>query len=98
MPEPAKNAKFQAGLCAASALTRKSKATPRRISPTSISATGRYSAVRIMPCAFGNAISRMPTPSTSQVSLASQKGPMLAIIVSLCGSSARCSSRPTPRS
>jgi len=48
---------------------------------------------------LGKAISKMPTPSTSQVSLASQNGPMLAIIMSLCSSeSALSSNAPTPRS
>ena len=79
-------------------MTRKSKATPRMISPTSISATGRYSAVSTMPCAFGKATSRMPTPSTSQVSLASQNGPMEAISTSFSASLARGISMPTPRS
>jgi hypothetical protein len=51
-----------------------------------------------MPWAFGNAISRMPTPSTSQVSLASQNGPMLATIMSFSASVPRGISMPTPRS
>ena len=37
-------------------------------------------------------------PSTSQVSLASQKGPIEAIITSFSSGVARCISMPTPRS
>ena len=44
-------------------------------------ATGRYKDVRMIPCAFGKATSRMPTPSTSQVSLASQTPLRLSIII-----------------
>jgi len=90
--------RFHSGLRASRALTRKSNATPRNMRPTSISATGRYSAPSTMPCAFGNAISSTPTPSTSQVSFASQNGPMLATITSFCALVARCISIPTPRS
>ena len=39
--EPPKKGAFQSGLCGSRALTRKSNATPRRISPISITATGR---------------------------------------------------------
>ena len=42
--EPTKKARFHSCLWSSCALTRKSKATPRRISPTSMKATGRYSA------------------------------------------------------
>ena len=38
---------------------------------------------KIKPCANGNATKSKPTPNTIQVSLASQKGPMDAIIMSL---------------
>ena len=98
MPEPAKNARFHSGLWLPCALTRKSNATPRRMSPISMNATGRYRAVSTMPWARGKAMSRTPTPSTSHVSLASQNGPMLAIMVSFCASVARGISSPTPRS
>ena len=67
-------------------------------STISMIATGRYSACSTRPCAIGKATSSTPTPSTSQVSLASQNGPMLAIMVSFCASPASGSSRPTPRS
>jgi hypothetical protein len=90
--------RFHSGLWLARAFTRKSNATPRSVRPISMKATGKYSAPRMTPCASGNTVSRMPTPSTSQVSLASQKGPMLAIMVSLSSSPARRISTPTPRS
>ena len=96
---PQKNALSQRCLWRTRALTLKSKATPRRISPASIRVTGRYRLVRMMPCASGKATSRMPTPSTSQVSLASQNGPMAEIMVSRSASDvAPGSSMPTPRS
>ena len=82
----------------AASLARNSKATPRSTRPTSISATGRYSAPSTMPWALGKAISSTPTPSTSQVSLASQNGPMLATIMSCSAGAAWCISMPTPRS
>ena len=63
-PTPAssrrRTARSQVCLCVSLALTRKSKATPRRVRPTSISATGRYSSPSTRPCARGKAISRMP--------------------------------------
>ena len=60
--------------------------------------TGMYSDVSTSACAAGNAISSTPTPSTSHVSLASQNGPMAAIIVSFSRSLASGSSKPMPRS
>ena len=51
-----------------------------------------------MPCAIGNATSRIPTPSTSQVSLASQNGPIEAIMRSFSASLANGNRSPTPRS
>ncbi len=85
-------------LRAARALTRKSKDTPRRISAISMTATGRYRADSTMPCASGKAISSTPMPSTSQVSLASQNGPMLDTMTSFSSSLANGNSMPTPRS
>ncbi|MNR31487.1 hypothetical protein D3C85_1489990 [compost metagenome] len=96
--EPAKKSRSQVRLWLSRAFTRKSKATPRSVRPMSISVTGRYSSPSTRPCAFGKATSRMPTPSTSQVSLASQNGPMEATITSFSASVARCMSMPTPRS
>ena len=96
--EPAKKAQFQGALCRAGALARNSKATPRRMRPTSITATGRYSAVRMVPCATGKATSSSPIAITSQVSLASQNGPIEATIRSFSLSSAKGNSTPTPRS
>ena len=39
--EPAKNTRFQAGFFSGFTLARNSKATPRRMSPDSMTATGR---------------------------------------------------------
>jgi hypothetical protein len=49
-------------------------------------------------CAFGKATSSTPTPSTSQVSLASQNGPMDDTMMSFSSSVANGSRMPTPRS
>ena len=98
MREPTKKAPFQKALYCSGAFTRKSKATPRTIRPISMAATGRYRVSNTGASAIGKATSSTPTPSTSQVSLASQKGPMLATMVSFCPLSPSGSSRPTPRS
>ncbi|NDC65955.1 MAG: cytochrome d ubiquinol oxidase subunit II [Burkholderiaceae bacterium] len=54
--------------------------------------------LRAISWAKGKATSKIPTPSTSQVSFASQKGPIEEIITSLSASPARLSKIPTPRS
>lgn len=78
------------------AFARKSNATPRRMRPISIIATGKYSAWSTSPWAMGNTTNSRPTPSTSQVSLASQgqcwRSACLSVLL------ARGSSKPTPRS
>ena len=96
--EPMANMRFQPALCSSRALTRKSNDTPRSASPMSMMVAGRYSAVSTTPWALGKAISSTPMPSTSQVSLASQKGPMLETITSFSVSVAKGSRMPTPRS
>ena len=95
---PDQKARSQGRLWPMGALARNSNATPRRINPISITATGRYSAVRMSPCAVGKATSRMPIASTSQVSFASQNGPIEATMRSRSASSEKGNSRPTPRS
>ena len=60
--------------------------------------TGKYSDDSTSPWAAGNAISNTPTPSTSQVSLASQNGPIAAIMTSFSAALANGSSMPIPRS
>src|SRR5690606_19020852 len=81
------------------ALKRNSKATPRKISPTSISVNGRYSALSTTEYASGKAASRPAPPSTSQVSLPSQTGATVFIMTSRSAASGKNgNSRPIPRS
>ena len=96
--EPTKKRRFHNCWCQPVAFARNSNATPRNIRATSMSATGRYSAVRITPWACGKATSKMPTPSTSQVSFASQNGPIDATIMSCSSGVASGTRMPTPRS
>ena len=96
--DPKKNARSHQWRCAVS-FRRNSKATPRKMRPSSISSNGKYTAGMMIANASGKIASSPSPPSTSHVSLPSHTG-ATDVIISVRASSSRAIGKrmPMPRS